>query len=316
MKKWQWAGWVCILGMALAAQAYEVAATGLAAPVAPPVATNAPYVVEVKPLPATAGAVVPEEKKAVAPDVVEFKPLSKPDAVVAPEAEKILPPAEEHGWGEGVEFTDEGDSWFVNRFDVGTRATSYALKETKRPPSNHFLGSINTLDEDQDYAPFKVFLNYWPVQWAGVGITREKFSAVTLTEEPGEVTYTDGTFELDGPIFYLTFALPNKTPVTPFVEFGRMNLSASFESNPAWANAHRIQGYQNLVVREVNGGDMWAVGCDIHIKKGWSCNLIYREIKADIVVDHVLLGSLNQSNSNRPFDLSSSFVGGGISYRF
>jgi hypothetical protein len=318
MKKWQWVGWVCMLGVALTAQAYEVVATGLAAPVEPSIATNAPYVVEVKPSPGTAGVVVPEEKKAAAPAVVEFKPLSRPDAAVAPEEKKILPPVDAHGWGEESNFTDEGEeaSWFVNRLVVGTRVTSYGLKEKKRPPSNHFLGSINTLDEDQDYAPFKAFLNYFPVRWGGVGVSYEKISAVTLTEEPGETTYTDGTFTIDGPIFYGVLALPNRTRVTPFVELGMMVPSGSFDANSAWANAHGIQGYQTLDVREVNGGEMWAVGCDIRVKEGWSCNLIYREIKADIVVDHVLLGSLNQSNSNRPFDLSSSFVGGGVSYCF
>jgi hypothetical protein len=318
MKKWQWAGWVCILGVALTAQAYEGVVPGPANPGSPDMTANVSPAADVKPLPEKAGAVVSEEKKAAVPEVVEFKPLPKQDAAVAPEAKKILPAAEAHGWGAESKLTGGGeeDSWFASRLVVGTRVTSYGLKEKERPLDNRYLGSINKIDEDQDYMPVKAFVNYFPVQWGGVGVSYEKISAVTLTEEPGETTYTDGTFTIDGPIFYGVLALPNRTRVTPFVELGMMVPSGSFDANSAWANAHGIQGYQTLDVREVNGGEMWAVGCDIRVNKGWSCNLIYREIKADIVVDHVLLGSLNQSNSNRPFDLSSSFVGGGISYRF
>jgi len=295
MNKRQWAGWVCMLGMALTAKAYEVAMAESAGPVSPDMATHVSSSAEVKPLPEKDGMRgVPEEKKILS-------------AVEAP----VL--------GTEGKFTDEGDgtSWFANRLVVGTRITSYGLKEKERPLNNRYLGSINKIDEDQDYMPTKIFLNYFPVPWGGVGVSYEKIRAVTITDwKAGVGAYSDGTFEVDGPIFYGILALTNRTRVTPFVELGMMIPSGSFEANSAWANAHGIQGYQNLVVQDVHGGEEWAVGCDIRIKEGWSCNLIYREITAEMIVDHVLQGSVNEQNSNRSFDISSRFVGGGISYHF
>jgi len=204
----------------------------------------------------------------------------------------------------------------VNKVEVGTRVTMFELKDKSRPMSNRYLGSINKLDEDQDYTPIKAFLKYWPVDWAGVGVSYDKIRAETITDKPGEARYSDGTFQIEGPIYSLTLAMPNKTAVTPYVELGWMNLSGSFEAASGWANARGIDGYQMLVIRKTEGGGTWGAGCDIRIKDGWSCNLLYREVDAELTVDHVLNGELNLANSNRKFDLSSRFYGGGVSYRF
>ena len=217
--------------------------------------------------------------------------------------------------GETV-FAQKTKEVLVNKVQVGTRVTMFELKDKERPLNNRYLGSINKLDEDQDYAPIKAFLKYWPVDWAAVGVSYDKIRAETLTDEPGKPSYTDGTLQLDGPIYSLTFALPNKTPVTPYVELGWMDVSGSFDGNSSWSNAHGIDGYQTLVIRKSDGGATWGVGCDIQIKGGWACNLLYREIDAEMTVDQVIMGSINEANSNRKFDLSSRFFGGGVSYRF
>jgi len=204
--------------------------------------------------------------------------------------------------------------WWKNRFEIGTRMTSYSLKDTSRPMDNRFLGSINELKEDQDYAPYKFFANVWLLKWLGAGISYEKVSAMTWTVEPGEESYSDGTFVMDGPIFSALAAWPNRTRFTPFAELGWMAMSGSFEEDPAWANAHGRLNYQRFEIVEKKGGDVWGFGCAIQLYRQVELDFIFRRLKASVVVDHILLGNIQ--HNDREFPMDSDWYGMGLKYRF
>jgi opacity protein-like surface antigen len=204
--------------------------------------------------------------------------------------------------------------WWRNRFEIGTRITSFELTDAKRPMDNRFLGSINRLKEDENYAPTKVYANAWLLQWLGVGLSYESIGAETWTEKPDVQPYTDGTFNVGGPILSAFAAWPNSTRFTPFAEVGQWFMSGSVDADPAWANAHGIEGYQDFEITECKGGSVLGAGCAIQLTRHVELDVIYRQIKASIMVDHLLLGSVAQSG--REFPLDSNWMGAGIKYRF
>lgn len=262
----------------------------------------------------------PATNSVVATAAVTNQPVNHvaTNQVPIPAAHKAVPVepiplavGEEPSWMDrlpaGVE---EGDEWWRNRVEIGTRITTYTLTDKSRPDNNHYLGSINRLKEDQDYTPTKVFANVWPLKWVGAGISYEKISAVTWTEEPGETSYSDGTFVAKGPILSLLAAYPNGTRFTPFAEAGMMLISGSFDANPAWSQGD----YQDMKVTGTKDGTVLGLGCAIQLGKRVEMDLIYRQIKAALVVDHVLNGSVRASD--REFPLDSTWMGAGIKYRF
>lgn len=240
-----------------------------------------------------------------------------PSAMVEPVTPASTEPYRMSQWFErtDIEFL-EIQPWWKNRFDIGTRITMYNLTDTSRPYVNGegFLGSINKLKEDQNYAPVKVFANAWPLKWVGAGISYEKISAKTWTDKPGETGYSDGTFSVNGPILSLLGAWPNHTRFTPFAEIGQMVMSESVDVNPEWANAHGIQGYQDFNITDTKGGTVLGAGCAIQLKKGFEMDILYRQITASVIVDHTHLGVIEQHD--REFPLDSNWFGIGLKYRF
>jgi hypothetical protein len=89
-----------------------------------------------------------------------------------------------------------------------------------------------------------------------------------------------------------------------------MLISGSFDSNPAWSKG----GYQDMEVTGTKDGTVLGLGCAIQLGKRVEMDLIYRQIKAALVVDHVLNGSVRASD--REFPLDSTWMGAGIKYRF
>jgi hypothetical protein len=209
---------------------------------------------------------------------------------------------------------EEGDGWWLNRFEIGTRVTSFELTDAKRPMDNRFLGSINVLKEDEDLSPTKLYANAWVLKWLGVGISYEKMGIKTWTEKPDVEPYTDGTFDVDGPILSLLACWPNSTRFTPFAEVGQWLMSGSFSADPEWANAHGIDGYQDFEVVKEEGGMVWGVGCAVQITRHVEMDVLYRQIEGALIVDHVLLGGVQ--HAGKKFPLDSNWMGAGIKYRF
>jgi hypothetical protein len=209
---------------------------------------------------------------------------------------------------------EAGDEWWMNRFEIGTRVTSFELTDATRPMNNRFLGSINVLKEDQDHAPTKLYANAWVLKWLGVGLSYEKMGVITWTEKPDDDPYTDGTLEVDGPILSLLAAWPNSTRFTPFAEVGQWMMSGTFKADSEWANAHGIDGFQDFEVTKEQGGQVWGGGCAIQITRNVEMDVVYRQIKGSLLVDHILLGDVVRSD--RKFPLDSTWMGAGVKYRF
>lgn len=260
----------------------------------------------------TDGVMLSTTQEAVKAESVDMAEILSSSPIVPAQS---LPDAGRDSWGwidrEPVEM-EEGQPWWEDRVEIGTRITKYELTDTER---NTFLGSINELKEDQNYNPIKFYADVWPVKWVGVGVSYETISAETWTTgESGQEGYSDGTFTVDGPILSLLVALPNRTRFTPFAEVGKMFMSSSVDVNSDWANAHGIQDYQSFEITDEEGGDVWGIGCSIQLTRNIEMDVIYRQIEASVKVDHVLLGHIQQQNCEFPLD--SDWFGAGVKYRF
>jgi opacity protein-like surface antigen len=233
-----------------------------------------------------------------------------------------LPPApaaytegSQASWLDRIEREEqEGQSWWENRLEVGTRITLYTLTDTERHGDESFLGSINRLKEDDDYLPVKLYANFWLREWAGVGLSYEKISAVTWTAKEGVDGYSDGTFSVHGPILSALLAWPNQTRFTPFAELGQMLMFSSVKTDPEWANAHGIPNYQDFVITDEKGGFLWGVGCAFQLNRELELDAIFRQINASVIVDHTLGGHVR--HGDKEFPLDSDWFGVGLKYRF
>ena len=175
-----------------------------------------------------------------------------------------------------------GTPWYgrrpVGRLEAGTRYTHYKLKETRRGGKvdghyvDTFLGSLSELEEDQDRSPNKVFIQYKPCPYAGLGVSYDHVRAVTMDSGGG-----DGTVDAEGPILYVTGCYPNRTRATPYCELGYVMYNAQFE-----ANSWDAGGRRTMTVHD-SSGLVLAAGLDILAWRGISAGVYYRWVDADTV---------------------------------
>ena len=88
-----------------------------------------------------------------------------------------------------------------DRLFIGTRITAYQLNKEH----DDFLGSIDFLDAQQDYAPTKVFVDWLVTPNVGAEITWDRVEARTITSRDG---HDDGSIVLEGPIVTAFLRLP------------------------------------------------------------------------------------------------------------
>jgi len=167
------------------------------------------------------------------------------------------------------------EKYLSGRLELGTRITKYSLKETKRGEKNRgsFIGSINELHEDQDYAPTKVYGQYKATKYLGVGISYDHVRAITK-DGPLE-NNTDGNVDAAGPIVYALACYPNKTILTPFAELGCVFYSADFEEDPGWSE----NGLRQMKVDDTTGLVL-GLGCDVTVYRRFSINAYFRYVEA------------------------------------
>jgi opacity protein-like surface antigen len=156
-------------------------------------------------------------------------------------------------------------------------------------------------------------------------LTFEQVRAVTWTraeyDSAGNLTdgnYSDGTINLEGPLFYLFGKYPNTTPFTPYLELGVAYYSASWEANPAW----RDSGGANSHIFVLDDTTGWAIGtgCEIAIYKGLCADIYWRYTEVDVGVHYYLYGKEQAINAEKrwreSFPMSNYAAGLGLKYVF
>ena len=119
---------------------------------------------------------------------------------------------------------------WANHLELGTRVTYFMLQDDS---SDSFLGSINQLDEKQDYIPYKVFADWMITPAIGVELTWDGIKADAQTAASDE--HIDGDFELAGPIITVFGRYVNETIFTPFAGAGLAYMFAEFNEAQWWA---------------------------------------------------------------------------------
>lgn len=224
-------------------------------------------------------------------------------ATVAVEAPSRAPTESE------VELSDDGDDGELE-VTVGTRILYIELLSDKKgePFKGSFVGSINRIEADQDYAPLHPYIQVmWPLESTqlGVGASYDKLEVITRDSGGG-----DGTIQSDAFNLYVILAMsPGKT-FTPFAEIGVSLYDNTFDPLPDWAaGGLRRFDLDNSVAPYV------AAGCSVALADDWSLNVYARYIDVDVDGKYIFKGD-NRDPESFTFTLEHVAVGAGIAYEF
>ena len=222
---------------------------------------------------------------------------------------------------------ENAPSPLAGRLEVGTRVTYFILQDDS---SDSFLGSINQLNDEQDYIPYKLFADWMITPAIGVELTWDDLKAGAQTDEVDE--HVDGDFELMGPVVTVFGRYKNKTIFTPFAGAGLSYMFGDFEETQWWAMGYSHEsdwaalGYpdeaRHNITRRIDVDDSlgWILTCgsDVRITPRLSANLYaryeYLEADATFVEKRGEVDVVNHESSSIPF--SNFALGLGVKYVF
>lgn len=206
------------------------------------------------------------------------------------------------------------ESGVLKGLEIGTRIIHVELREDSRGTGtstrdDNFLGSIDLLDAEQDYAPTRLYLQYFPLENFGLGISYDKVEA-DAADESG----SDGIVGMDGPVVYLVGRLPTDSGFTPFAEIGVGFYHAYFDEDPAWEDDG---DYYRFMEVESTEALMLAIGCDYSFTDSLSANVYARMVDgATIDAGHYNTKDLSGPRQTGDFNLDYFGFGIGIKYAF
>ena len=204
----------------------------------------------------------------------------------------------------------EPDSFYENyikgRLSIGTRMLWYTLTDTESGEefNGSFIGSLNQTTEEQDPAPFYIYLEYAITPYFGLGISYDQFKVKTLDSGGG-----DGTFDLSGPILYGFGRFENGSAYTPFAEIGVAFYGVDFNPRDEWTFSDGGSNVINRFETENTTGFVLGGGLDIQIIEHLSANIYLRYVATDIDVDYYFT-----PNSNTNPTATATFPGDHFAY--
>ncbi len=208
--------------------------------------------------------------------------------------------------------------------EIGTRILHTTLDEPSRrgrvPPGadpnrpaqreGTFLGSLTDLDVDQEYAPVRLYLQYFFHPNFGAGISYDEIRAET-TDALG----SDGFVEMSGPLLYVVGRFQTDRGLTPFAELGIGLYNAGYDEDPVWANKGRSN--ERAMAVEDPTAFYIGLGCDVAINDRWSLNLYTRAVfNATVDTDAVYPRRNNRVFQRGEFPLDYYGLGAGVKYAF
>ncbi len=210
----------------------------------------------------------------------------------------------------------------LSGLEIGTRVLYVVLDEESRdgtlkpfadpskPTSyaNRFLGTINELDVDQEYAPIRLYLQYFFTEHFGVGISYDRLEVDTRDE-----LKSDGILTMDGPILYGIARKACACGATPFAELGVGLYSTSYDPDPSWKDAgpfgRRVMDTEDPVAFVIG------LGVDYNVTETLSLNLYARAV-LNATVDAEAYYSKNPGNPFATGEFPLDYYGFGIGVKY
>lgn len=203
------------------------------------------------------------------------------------------------------------------RLAFGTRVLKLKLQRSRKgePFEDSFVGSINKLSPVQDRNPNRLFVQYAVMPYVGIGYQRDRLEIKTLTTMPPEERVdernTDGNVVMRGRLPYLFLRVPNPTPVTPFVEFGKAQYRNAFRADPDWYDG----GKRNFILASSSETDYWGAGVQIEICEHFFLDAYYRAMDIDVPGEYHFKGD-DRLPEPFVFTLKHKAYGMGAMFRF
>ncbi len=214
-------------------------------------------------------------------------------------------------WGKALGVVTTVNHYIENYVEIGFRSTHFTLVDNKKGTAEDgrgFLGSINELEEEQDYSPYPYF-RVFPIprfHYIGVEIGYDRVRAITRkwTDPPpggSEDEDIDVSIDLRGPSFQLVARYHNWKWLVPYISAGYVFYRADFEHEEwwhmgfgsyldpeyiAWVRSGRQGdpngGYRRTIEVEDTTGTIVAGGLSARLWKGVQIEADVRYIPADV----------------------------------
>lgn len=214
-------------------------------------------------------------------------------------------------------------SWWQG-LEIGTRILHVSLDEDYRPghvrpggdpsrPSQYFgtfLGSLTKLEVDQDYAPLRLYLQYFVNEYVGFGLSYD-----ALRVDTRDWYSSDGFVEIAGPLLYAVARKPTESAFTPFAELGLGFYQARYDPNPSWTQRGDVSE-RAMAVKDPTAFYL-AFGVDCEVAEQWSLNLYVRSVfNATVDAEAYYPRQKNKVFERGEFPLDYYGIGIGLKYAF
>jgi len=233
-------------------------------------------------------------------------------------------------------------TWMIQRVEIGTRIEYFKLK---KDTSSSFIGSVDRLEEEQDYDPTRVFVDINLGEYAyneynidyGVEFTWTRMEVETVTSSDG---HKDSSLVLSGPVFSFYGKYKNNSKFTPYagiglVYFNHVRTKKGWwhygfpliegeaddlrynewraNGSPSWPNG----GYTRTFELDKSWGWLLSFGSDFSITSAISADFYFRYTSVDVDNKFSLAhhGTVDRIENNT-FPLSSYVLGIGVKYKF
>ncbi|MCZ7590709.1 MAG: hypothetical protein M5U15_00550 [Kiritimatiellae bacterium] len=229
-------------------------------------------------------------------------------------------------WAQQPAAEKSTSSWksSLSGLEIGTRILYTQLKDDQKGDglNRSFIGTLNYLDEEQDYVPDRIYIQYFFNEYIGLGVSYDHIEAKTLERNSAVIEggsgAGDGKVGARGAILYAVGRYPTDSAFTPFAEIGVGFYSSYFDEDADWK-------YDNVKRRErhMNTDNATAfvlgLGCDYQINDNWSVNVYGRLVAGldiDTTADYVYKSKPSETFREGSFPLDYYGFGVGVKYAF
>ncbi len=215
---------------------------------------------------------------------------------------------------------------------IGTRSRLIQLAD----PRDAFLGSINRLDVEDQWAPRFPYVQWNFTPYVGIEAAWERFEVETIATTTQNV-HTDGAFEISGSVFCLFGRYPNRTPFTPTLGLGYAFIRAEFDMHPVWHNGfsfNRLDEYEawraagspawpnDGYQRTISAGNTegWVVtgGCEVRLCEHVAADLTVRYMDFEVPAHYYLsrYGVVTDDRGHTDFPMACYTYAASLKYVF